>query len=108
MQNKKYLSMLGIARRAGKLSMGHDMALKAVKEKKAKLIVLASDISPRLIEEFKRACGYDGIKILQIEETINEIHSALGYKAGVIAVNDENFSARIKELINQEELADGN
>ena len=96
--NKKYLSMLGMARRAGRLSMGHDMALKAVKEKKAKLVVFASDISPRLIEEFRRACAEGNIPTVQIEETINEIHSSLGYKAGVITVNDENFSGRIQEL----------
>ncbi len=107
MTDKKYLSMLGLARRAGRLSMGHDMALKAVKEKKAKLVVLASDVSERLIEEFKRACECDGINILIIDETINEIHCALGYKAGVITVNDENFSKRIEELINQEVVAHG-
>ena len=106
MQNKKYLSLLGMARRAGKLSMGHDMALKAVKEKKARLVVLASDVSLRLIEEFKRACSSENINTVQIEETINDIHSALGYKAGVITVNDENFSDRIEELI-KEELTHG-
>ncbi|MBR1762338.1 MAG: ribosomal L7Ae/L30e/S12e/Gadd45 family protein [Eubacterium sp.] len=106
MQNKKYLSMFGLARRAGRLSMGHDMAMKAVKEKKATLVVFASDVSPRLIEEFKRACS-DRIRIRGIEETINDIHSALGYKAGVMAVTDENFSTRIEELINQEEIAHG-
>ena len=99
--------MLGLARRAGRLSMGHDMALKAVKEKRAKLVVFADDVSQSLVEEFKRACDYDGIKILKIEETINGIHSALGYKAGVITVNDENFSQRIEELINQEVVAHG-
>ena len=99
--------MLGLARRAGKLSMGHDMALKAVKEKRAKLVVFACDVSPRLIEEFKRACSFENIEVKQIEETINDIHRALGYKAGVITVNDENFSKRINELINQEVVAHG-
>ena len=98
MQTKKYLSMLGLARRAGKLSMGHDMALKAVKEKKARLVIFASDISQRLIEELERACG-ESIKCMKIEETINDIHMNLGYKAGVLTVNDENFSSRIQELI---------
>lgn len=98
MHSKKYLSMLGLARRAGKLSMGHDMALKAVKEKKAGLVIFASDISERLVEEFKRACG-DRIECVSIEETISAVHMNLGYKAGVITVNDENFSKRIQELI---------
>lgn len=98
MPSKKYISMLGLARRAGKLSMGHDMALKAIKEKKAKLVLFSSDISPRLIDEFERACS-GKIQCLKIEETINDIHINLGYKAGVITVNDENFSHRIEELI---------
>ena len=91
--------MLGLARRAGKLSMGHDMALKAVKEKKAGLVIFSGDISPRLISEFERACSENDIKCVKIPETIDEIHMSLGYRAGVIAVNDENFSGRIEELI---------
>lgn len=99
MLSKKYMSMLGMARRAGKLSMGHDMALKAIKEKKAKLVIFSADISPRLIGEFERVCGENQISCLKIEETINDIHMLLGYKAGVITVNDDNFSNRIEELI---------
>ena len=78
--SKKYLSMLGMARRAGRLSMGHDMAMKAVKENKAKLVVFASDISPRLISEFERACSESNIKCLKIEEKIDDISRNLGYK----------------------------
>lgn len=37
---KKYLSMLGLARRAGKLSMGHDMAMNALRNHSAQLIIL--------------------------------------------------------------------
>lgn len=40
---------------------------------------------------------------MKIEETIEELHHALGYRAGVITVDDSNFSGRIKELIIQEE-----
>ena len=41
MSSKKYISMLGMARRAGRLSMGHDMALAAVKGGKAQLVIFA-------------------------------------------------------------------
>ena len=98
--------MLGMARRAGKLSMGHDMALGAVKGGKAKLVVFASDISPRLIKEFEHACA--AVKqqppCIQIDETINDIHCMLGYKAGVLTVDDINFSTRIYELIREENV----
>lgn len=110
MQNKKYLSMLGMARRAGKLSMGHDMAEKSIKSKKAKLIVFASDISPRLKNEFSllsdRFCP--NLIALNLGESISQLHSALGYKAGVITVDDENFAKRIIELINIEQKQEEN
>ena len=102
MNNKKYINMLGMARRAGKLSMGHDVALSAVKSGKAKLVVFASDISERLISEFERAAG--DIPCVKIDETINDIHRFIGYKAGVLTVDDINFSTRIFELIKEENL----
>ena len=110
MRDKKYLSMLQMARRAGKLSMGHDMAEKAIKANKATLLVFASDASQRLEDEFskttQRYCR--NIQSIRISESIDEIHMALGYKAGVITVDDTNFSKRIIELINQEENEYGN
>ncbi len=110
--NKKYLSMLGMARRAGKLAMGHDTALASIKARKATLLLLAKDMSPRIEREFqKHIDNYScNIPVIRLDETINELHMALGYKAGVITVNDNNFSRRITELINlnQEENEYGN
>ena len=110
MPNNTYLSMLGMARRAGKLSMGHDMAVKSVIEHKTDLVIFASDASKRLVDEFEVSIqkSKHDVAVKIIPETINDIHMALGYKAGVITVNDINFSGRIKELINQEENEYGN
>ena len=54
MPNQKVISMLGLARRAGRLSMGHDMAQHALFGHKAKLLLFCSDVSPRLISEFEK------------------------------------------------------
>lgn len=100
--NKKYLSMLGMARRAGRLSMGHDMAEKAIKSKKAKLILFACDMSDRLKKEFDVTSQkyMPLLPSIVLDESIDDLHFALGYKAGVISVDDENFANRIIELIN--------
>ncbi len=108
MQNK-YVSLLGLARRAGKLSMGHDTVLDAVKKKQAALIVFTSDTSERLkreitLEAKKRA---EKAECRVIRETMDEIHFLLGYRAGVLSVNDINFASRITQLIDQEENAYG-
>ena len=60
MENDKALSMLGICRRAGKLSCGHDAAQTAIKHGHARLCLLSSDASERLCEEFERACSSEG------------------------------------------------
>ena len=106
MNSKKYISMLGMARRAGRLSMGHDMALGSVKGNRAQLVIFASDISPRLISEFERAASDSKTKppCIQIDETIDDIHRLLGYKAGVLTVDNINFSTRITELIKEENV----
>ena len=102
MNNAKWLSMLGLARRAGKLAMGHDLALQSVRDGKAQLVLTAS---PRLVREFETA-GQKRAKAPRMRAlpcTIDEIHFALGYRAGVLTVEDAGFAARIEELLQQEE-----
>ena len=101
MHKDKTLSMLGLARRAGKLSMGHDMALQAVLNKRAQMIIFCADISPRLVKELKKTFELHSIDIpfFETEITIEEIHHFVGYKAGVLTVNDENFSKKIISLL---------
>ena len=96
--------MLGLARRAGKLSMGHDMVLDAIKKRKSKLILFSSDISERAIEEISFATDryLKSVPCMNLGETMDEIHASLGYRAGIISVNDNNFAHRIMEFLNQE------
>lgn len=112
MQKDKTLSMLGLARRAGQLSMGHDMAEKSIKAHKAKMILICSDTSKRLVGEFERMLENFrlDIPLIVADITMNEIHFAVGYKAGVMTVDDKNFSDKIISLIElkQEENANGN
>lgn len=99
-QMNKLLSMLGMARRAGRLSMGHDMAAKSVASGKARLLLFAKDISDRSKKDMlflteKQQCSID---VVQLSATIDEIHFAVGYKAGILTVDDENLAAKIKSL----------
>ena len=101
MQNKKYLSLLGLARRAGKLSLGHDAAYDSLRKRKAKLIIFSSDISKNVIRDFEKTPSC--VIAVRVDETMDEIGSALGHKAGVLSVNDDGFANRITELIRQED-----
>ncbi len=52
--NNKALNLLGMARRADKISLGHDASVTSIKEKKAWLCVLSQDASERLKNEMSR------------------------------------------------------
>lgn len=97
--------MLGLARRAGRLSMGHDMAEKALVSGKAKLLIFAADSSERIYNEFEHLISKKNIKVKvqRPDITMNEIHFACGYKAGVITVDDMNFADRIVSLLSETE-----
>ena len=103
-QMNKLLSMLGIARRAGRLSMGHDMAAKAIASGKARLLLFAKDISERAKKDmlFLIEKQNSDIPVVYLTQTIDEIHFALGYKAGIITVDDDNFAEKIKSLATEQ------
>lgn len=105
MNKEKIFGMLGLARRAGRLSMGHDVALQSLIKGKAKCLFFCSDISQRLIREIKHTLEKREIDLPVFETlfTMEEIHMATGYRAGVFTIDDENLANKIIQLINQEE-----
>ncbi len=97
--NDKFLSLLGMARKCGKLSLGHDAAINAVVKNQAKLCVLSSEASERLQKEMAHACTYEGksIELLITEYDTHTLSHAIGSKAAVLTVNDEGFMKALKE-----------
>lgn len=91
--NDKFLSLLGMARRSGKLSTGHDAVISSIVKNKAKLVIVSSEGSERLKNEITHACSYGGknIPVLFTEYTTGELSGAIGIKAAVISLDDEGF-----------------
>ncbi len=102
--------MLGLAKRAGRLSAGHDTAQQAIIKKKAELVILCSDASERLLKEFEQLAKTHtpDIRIMVIKPTMNEIYFELGIRAGVMTVDDKNFSSGLISLSEQEDIIYGN
>ena len=63
MQISKKIRMLGLATRAGKVITGIDMCEKAVKQRKAKLIIIAEDAA----ESTKKQFSNSNIPVVTIE-----------------------------------------
>ena len=94
----KLLSLLGLARRAGKLALGADAAEEALCGGKAALAVLAADISPRTEEAARRAAARYGVPVCKLRWTMDRLGAAVGKRAGVIAVKDAGFAGAIAAL----------
>lgn len=92
--NDAFLSLLGMARRAGSLSLGHDAVISSVVRNKAKLCLLSSTASPRLVREITHACNFGGknITVLVTRYDSQSLSAAVGSKAAVMSVDDEGFA----------------
>ncbi len=100
--NPKLLSLLGMCRRAKRLSCGHDAAVGSIRSGSARLCLLSSDSSQRLRKEIERESAFDGknIPVRMLCSTIEEIGYATGLKSAVLTVNDEGFAKSMLGLLN--------
>ena len=102
--NDKFLNLLGMARRGGKLSLGHDAAISSIVKNKAKLCIISSEASERLKKEMSHACSFEdkNIPILITKYETLELSKAIGSKAAVITVDDEGFAKTLQIRYNED------
>ena len=87
--NEKVLSLLGLARRAGKLTMGFDPVVDSVKTGQSRLVLITSDISPKTEKELRFSLRNSEIQLLGIPFDVASTGKALGKAAKIISVDDE-------------------
>lgn len=96
--NNKFLSMLGLARRAGKTVFGYDKALASIHAKKVFAVFCAKDLSEKTKKGLVYAAENSNIKIISVSETLFEITTAVGMKTGIVGITDIGFANRLIEL----------
>lgn len=92
----KLLSLLGLARRAGRLSLGNDPVLESIRKKESCLLLAAEDLSDRTIKGIRSSAGE--IPMLHLAVSMEEIGAAVGKRAGILSVNDAGFANKITEI----------
>ena len=95
----KLLGMLGLAKRAGKVSTGTFICEKMIKSGAARLVILAEDASDNTAKAIKNACHSYGVELIQYSDKADLGHFA-GAKAdrAVVSVNDNNFAKAILDI----------
>ena len=73
------------------------MVAESIQKGKSYLVVLASDVSARTREQITSIAGNapDPVRVLQIPETMFDLSSVLGRRAGVLSVNDEGLAGSV-------------
>lgn len=97
----KVLSYLGLAKKAGKLVAGEFLTEKAIYEKKAFLIIVATDASDNTKKKFSDRSAHHKVPLV-FYKTKEELGAATGKAIRAsMAVTDEGFKNAILKLLNQ-------
>ena len=95
----KIMGLLGLAKRAGRLSCGEAACKEAIRMGKSYLIILASDTGPSTSKNILDSCEYYKVKhfICGTKETLG--HAVGNEFNAVLSVNDEGFANGILKHI---------
>ncbi len=96
--NDKLLSLLGIARRAGRLSLGFDAAVESMQKGKSQLLLLANDLSERTAGNITRTANQTKTHLIVTDIPMAQLGHAIGKITGIISVNDKGFAEKMKTL----------
>ena len=104
--NNKFLGMLGLAKRAGKVQTGEDICSKAVKSGVSKLIIVACDASDNTKKKFQDMCEFYKVPIYFYGDKDTLGHAMGKEFRASLAILDEGFADGIqRELKNREDIA---
>ena len=103
MSQNKTSSLIGLAQKAGKVASGEFSAEKAIKEGKARLVIVSGEASDNTKKRFKNMCAYRNVP-LYFYGSKTELGYAIGkgFRSS-LALLDEGLSKAIEKRLKMEE-----
>ena len=102
MENKKILSLLGLATRSRNVVSGEFMTEKSVKEGTSKLVIVAGDASDNTKKEFSDMCSYYKVPCYVLSTKL-ELGKSMGKEMRAsLSVTDSGFAKSIMKLVTNE------
>lgn len=100
---KPWMQMLGLVMKANRLATGEEAVLQAVRNGKAKLVIVADDASPNTVKKMKDKCRSYRIPLVQSGN-----REALGRSVGkservIIGILDSGFAESLRKKIDSVE-----
>lgn len=96
---KKVFNLLQMCARAGQLKAGFDASSKALKQKKAKIVIMSDDFSEKNQQKISRICLQSGVPyyILGTKENFGELF--MRKDTGILVTCDRNFAKGLNSLL---------
>ncbi len=104
--NGKVLALLGFAAKSGALVFGVRDCVDSVKQKKAKGVFFAADISAKSRKEILFHCDKFGIRAFELDVNSEQLSHAVGRKCSGVAVTNDNFYNPIVTYLSGRKLDD--
>jgi ribosomal protein L7Ae-like RNA K-turn-binding protein len=99
---QKAFSLLGLARKAGKLFSGEETSERYIRANKAKLIIVSEDASDNTKKKFTNMSAYRKIDLFFFASK-EELGKHIGKEIrSVVVVLDEGFADSIRNILNKE------
>lgn len=97
MPNDKVLMMIGLCKRAGKITSGAYLCERDIKAKRTKLIIIAKDTSDNSKKAIMDACNYHNVEFIEYGK-MTELGNSVGAEGArtVVSVNDTGFADAVK------------
>ena len=96
---EKILSLLGFAKKAGKLVTGTNAVLRSILYGDAYLVIITDDAGSSVKDKFKRICAENDVK-LYILGNSKDLERATGEENKVIySITEKGFSDKLGQLI---------
>lgn len=95
----KFLGLLGICRKAGKLTLGAAKTTELIKEGRAEAVYVACDLSAKTEKELRFALSKNNMAVVRTPYSIEQLSKAIGIPAGVLGVSDKGFATALNKLI---------
>ncbi len=94
-----YLNLIGLAYRARKISIGEELILKDIQQKRAKLVLLANDISEQTKRKLVNKCQTYNVPYIEVDDR-NKLAAAIGKSNRVaVAILDKGFATKIQSIL---------
>lgn len=103
---EKILGFIGLAKRAGAVSVGTFVCETSIKSQVSKLIIIASDASEKSKKSIIDACKYYKVPFLEFSDKESLGRFTGGGEKVVISVNDQSFAKAIYDKIDSVQRKD--